>query len=69
MRRRAGPPVSSQDKVISFLGERLDQGPEGAYEALQLLLGQVQRSLKQQAIQYALDTSRQGALQLLKVGI
>ena len=63
MRRRARPPVSSQDKVNSFLGERLDQGPEGAYEALQLLRGQVQRSLKQQAFQDALDTSRQGALQ------
>jgi hypothetical protein len=42
MRRRARPaPISQREKVKAFLDERMDQGDEGAYEALQLLRGQV----------------------------
>jgi len=42
MKRRARPaPQSQREKIKSFLDERLDQGSDGAYEALQLLRGQV----------------------------
>lgn len=42
MKRRARPPpASNKDKVQALVDERLDQGEAGAYEALQLLRGQV----------------------------
>lgn len=41
-RRGRPPPMSSSDKIQSLVDERLDQGDSGAYEALQLLRGQVE---------------------------
>jgi hypothetical protein len=48
MKRRPRPaPASQRDKVKTFLDERMAQGKEGAYEALQLLRGQVHNKRKE----------------------
>eukprot|EP00613_Pedinella_sp_CCMP2098_P031382 CAMPEP_0171730770 /NCGR_PEP_ID=MMETSP0991-20121206/28497_1 /TAXON_ID=483369 /ORGANISM="non described non described, Strain CCMP2098" /LENGTH=416 /DNA_ID=CAMNT_0012325583 /DNA_START=16 /DNA_END=1266 /DNA_ORIENTATION=+ len=69
MKRRPRPaPASQKEKVKTFLDERMQQGDEGAYEALQLLRGQVQRGVKQGDHASALETAQEGTLQLLQRG-
>jgi hypothetical protein len=69
MRRRARPaPVSQKEKIKAFLDERLDQGADGAYEASQLLRGQVQRSIKQGNFKESLEIAKEGSMALLQVG-
>jgi len=71
MKRRARPaPASQKEKVKAFLDERLDQGSDGAYEALQLLRGQVQRGLKQGGAEAAraVEGAAEGALALIGRG-
>ena len=65
MRRRARP---AQKSIKTLVDERIDQGSDGAYEALQLLRGQVQRAIKGNQGPKALETAREGALALLRRG-
>lgn len=69
MRRRARPsrPITQKEKIKTFLDERLDQGSDGAYEASQLLRGQVQRNNKQGNFNESLEIGKEGAIALLQV--
>lgn len=71
MRRRARPtaPVSQKEKIKTFLDERLDQGSDGAYEASQLLRGQVQRLNKQLNFKESLEIAKEGSIALLQVSL
>ena len=70
MRRRGRPSggASTTGKIKKLVDERIDQGSDGAYEALQLLRGQVQRAIKGNQGVKALETAREGALALLRRG-
>lgn len=67
MRRRSRP-ASKKDSIRSLVDTRIDEGSDGAYEALQLLRGQVQRAIKANQGVKALETARDGTLALLRRG-